>query len=164
MGGLAVGVPGTVAGTLEIHKKLGTLPLSMLIQPAIDLAENGYAVTEKQVSSLNGYRELFIEVNGPDTFYAKDFKAGDIIKNPALAKVLREIATKGIEGFNSGWVAEAIVSGVQRSGGILTQKDLVNYKPKWRDPLTFFYKDLKVISIGTSIKWRNLLKSNDEND
>ena len=148
VGGLAVGVPGTVAGTLEIHKKLGTLPLSMLIQPAIDLAENGYAVTEKQVSSLNGYRELFIEVNGPDTFYAKDFKAGNIIKNPALAKVLREIATKGIEGFNSGWVAEAIVSGVQRSGGILTQKDLVNYKPKWRDPLTFFYKDLKVISIG----------------
>ena len=148
VGGLAVGVPGTVAGTIEIHKKLGTLPLSMLIQPAIDLAENGYAVTEKQVSSLNGYREVFIEVNGPDTFYAKEFKAGDIIKNPALAKVLREIATNGIEGFNSGWVAEAVVSGVQRSGGILTQKDLVNYKPKWRDPLTFFYKDLKVISMG----------------
>ena len=55
LGGLAVGVPGTVAGTLEIHKKLGTMPLSELIQPAIDLAENGYAVTEKQAHSFNNY-------------------------------------------------------------------------------------------------------------
>ena len=63
----------------------------------------------------------FITVNRRD-----EFKAGDILKNPALAKVLREIATNGIEGFNSGWVAEAMVSGVQKSGGIVTQKDLVN--------------------------------------
>tara|TARA_B100000767_G_C19775809_1_gene542518 strand:- start:1214 stop:2893 length:1680 start_codon:yes stop_codon:yes gene_type:complete len=148
VGGLAVGVPGTVAGTLEIHQKLGTMPMHELIQPAIYLAENGYAVTEKQARSFNTYREQFIEVNGADTFYAHEFKAGDILKNPPLAKVLREIATNGIEGFNSGWVAEAMVSGVQKSGGILTQKDLVNYKPKWRDPLTFYYKDLKVISMG----------------
>ena len=148
VGGLAVGVPGTLAGTLEIHKKLGTMPLGELIQPAIDLAENGYAVTEKQARSFKKYRKQFVEVNGPNTFYAHEFKAGDILKNPALAKVLREIATKGIEGFNSGWVAEAMVSGVQKSGGILTQKDLVNYRPKWRDPLTFYYKDLKVISMG----------------
>ena len=65
VGGLAVGVPGTVAGTLEIHKKMGSLPLIDLMQPAIDLAEKGYAVTEKQARSLKRYRDLFIEINGP---------------------------------------------------------------------------------------------------
>ena len=148
IGGLAVGVPGTVAGTLEIHKKMGSLPLIDLIQPAIDLAEKGYAVTEKQARSFKKYRDLFIEINGPDTFYGKTFETGDILKNPALGKVLRAIASEGVKGFNSGWVADALVRRVQEAGGIITQQDLVQYEAKWRDPLTFNYKDLKVISMG----------------
>ena len=148
VGGLAVGVPGTVAGTLEIHKKMGSLPLIDLMQPAIDLAEKGYAVTEKQARSFKRYRDLFIEVNGPDTFYGQTFEAGDILKNPALGKVLRTIAAEGIKGFNSGWVADALVNRVQEAGGIITQEDLEQYEAKWRDPLIFSYKDLKVISMG----------------
>jgi gamma-glutamyltranspeptidase/glutathione hydrolase len=148
IGGLAVGVPGTVAGTLEIHKKMGSLPLIDLIQPAIDLAEKGYAVTEKQARSFKKYRDLFIEINGPDTFYGQTFETGDILKNPALGKVLRAIASEGVKGFNSGWVADALVRRVQEAGGIITQQDLVQYEAKWRDPLTFNYKDLKVISMG----------------
>jgi len=148
IGGLAVGVPGTVAGTLEIHKKMGSLPLIDLIQPAIDLAEKGYAVTEKQARSFKKYRDLFIEINGPDTFYGKTFETGDILKNPALGKVLRAIASEGVKGFNSGWVADALVRRVQEAGGIITQQDLVQYEAKWRDPLIFSYKDLKVISMG----------------
>ena len=148
IGGLAVGVPGTVAGTLEIHKKMGSLPLIDLMQPAIDLAEKGYAITEKQARSFKRYRDLFIEINGPDTFYGQTFEAGDILKNPALGKVLRSIASEGIKGFNSGWVADALVSRVQEAGGIITQQDLEQYEAKWRDPLIFNYKDLKVISMG----------------
>ena len=148
IGGLAVGVPGTVAGTLEIHKKMGSLPLIDLMQPAIDLAEKGYAITEKQARSFKKYRDLFIEINGPDTFYGQTFAAGDVLKNPALGKVLRSIESEGIKGFNSGWVADALVSRVQEAGGIITQQDLEQYEAKWRDPLIFNYKDLKVISMG----------------
>ena len=148
IGGLAVGVPGTVAGTLEIHKKMGSLPLIDLMQPAIDLAEKGYAITEKQARSFKRYRDLFIEINGPDTFYGQTFAAGDVLKNPALGKVLRSIESEGIKGFNSGWVADALVSRVQEAGGIITQQDLEQYEAKWRDPLIFNYKDLKVISMG----------------
>ena len=148
IGGLAVGVPGTVAGTLEIHKKMGSLPLIDLIQPAINLAEKGYVITEKQARSFKKYRNLFIEVNGAETFYGQAFEAGDILKNPALGKVLRAIASEGIKGFNSGWVADALVSRVKEAGGIITQQDLEQYEAKWRDPLIFNYKDLKVISMG----------------
>ena len=148
IGGLAVGVPGTVAGTLEIHKKMGSLPLIDLIQPAINLAEKGYAITEKQARSFKKYRNLFIEVNGAETFYGQAFEAGDILKNPALGKVLRAIASEGVKGFNSGWVADALVSRVKEAGGIITQQDLEQYEAKWRDPLIFNYKDLKVISMG----------------
>ena len=148
IGGLAVSVPGTVAGTLEIHKKMGSLPLIDLMKPAIDLAEKGYAITEKQARSFKKYRDLFIEINGPDTFYGQTFAAGDVLKNPALGKVLRSIESEGIKGFNSGWVADALVSRVQEAGGIITQQDLEQYEAKWRDPLIFNYKDLKVISMG----------------
>lgn len=148
IGGLAVGVPGTVAGTLEIHRKMGTLPLKDLLQPAIDLAENGYVVTETQAKSLENNRKLFIEINGKETFYAKEYKAGDVLKNPALAKVLRTISEKGNEGFNSGWVADALVSRVQETGGIISHQDLKSYEPIWRAPLKFKYKELNVISMG----------------
>ncbi len=148
IGGLAIGVPGTVAGTLEIHKKMGTLPLIDLMQPAIDLAENGYAITEKQARSFDKNRELFIKINGDETFYGKKFKTGDILKNPALGSVLRTIAMRGIKGFNSGWVADALIDRVQKAGGIITHKDLEQYEAKWRDPLTFKYKELKIISMG----------------
>ena len=70
-GGLAVGVPGTIAGLFEIHRKFGTLPIEDLIKPSIDLAKNGFVVTEGQKSSLESKRSEFIEVNGEKTFYAK---------------------------------------------------------------------------------------------
>ena len=73
-GGLAVGVPGSVAGILEVHKKMGSLPLNELIQPSIELAKRGFVVTEKQAKSLNSKRNEFIKVNGDNTFYGKVFK------------------------------------------------------------------------------------------
>ena len=80
LGGLAVGVPGTVAGLAEIHSKFGTLPWEDLVKPAIDLATNGYIVTEKQERSFRNKKDDFIRINGVNTFYAQDFKAGDTVK------------------------------------------------------------------------------------
>ena len=148
VGGMAVGIPGAVAGILEVHKKMGTLPLKQLMQPAIDLAEKGYVVTEKQAKSFKRYSELFVEVNGKDTFFAQGHQAGDTIVNPALAKTLRAIAEKGNEGFYDGWVAQAMVNKTQATGGILSLEDLKAYSPRWREPVQFSYKDLNLISMG----------------
>ena len=81
VGGLAVGIPGAVAGILEVHRKLGSLPLAELIQSAIALAENGYVVSAKQEKSYNRYSKQFTAVNGKVTLYAKGFKEGDVVKN-----------------------------------------------------------------------------------
>ena len=147
-GGLAVGVPGSVAGILEVHKKMGSLPLADLIQPSIELAKEGFMVTEKQSESLNSKRDEFIKVNGDKTFYGKTFKKGDLIKNPNLAKALNEILKYGNKGFYEGWVAESMVKKINKTGGKISLKDFKSYEPKWRKPIVFDYKDLKVISMG----------------
>ena len=148
VGGLAVGIPGAVAGILEVHRKMGSLPLEQLLAPAIKLAEEGYIITEKQARSFKRYRDLFVEVNGEDTFFAQEYKAGDRIVNLPLAKTLKAIAAKGNAGFYEGWVAEAMVNKTQATGGILSLEDLKVYEPKWRDPIQFSYKDLNVISMA----------------
>jgi len=148
LGGLAVGVPGTVAGLYEIHQKFGTLAWEDLVQPAISLAKNGYVVTEKQYKSFEGKKEDFIAVNGIDTFYAQGFKAGDLVKNEALAVTLEHIAKKGKAGFYEGPVADALIQRVHATGGIITHEDLLTYKPVWRDPVYFKYKDLSIYTMA----------------
>jgi len=148
LGGLAVGVPGTVAGLEAIHQKFGSLPWEELVQPAIDLAKNGYLVTEKQAKSFASKRAEFIQMNGDSTFYAQNFEAGSVVKNLALAKTLERIAVEGSAGFYQGPNAEALIQRVQETGGIMTLEDLMAYKPVWRTPIYFNYKDLRLITMG----------------
>ena len=148
LGGLAVGVPGTVAGLVEIHSKFGTLPWEDLVKPAIDLATNGYIVTQKQERSLKSKKDDFIKINGAKTFYAQDFKAGDTVKNIALAETLKRISKYGAKGFYEGPVAESLIKRVREAGGIITHEDLIKYKPVWRKPLNFKYKNLNIYSMG----------------
>ncbi|MEC8600026.1 MAG: gamma-glutamyltransferase [Bacteroidota bacterium] len=148
LGGLAVGVPGTVAGLVEIHSRFGTLPWEDLVKPAIDLAINGYIVTEKQERSLRNKKDDFIKINGKNTFYAQNFKAGDTVKNIALAETLKRISKYGAKGFYEGPVAESLVRRVREAGGIITHEDLIKYKPVWREPLNFKYKNLNIFSMG----------------
>ena len=148
LGGLAVGVPGTVAGLVEIHSKFGTLPWEDLVKPAIDLATNGYIVTEKQERSLKSKKDDFIKINGNKTFYAQEFKAGDTVKNIALAETLKRISKYGAKGFYQGPVAESLIKRVREAGGIITHEDLIKYKPVWRKPLNFRYKNLNIYSMG----------------
>ena len=148
LGGLAVGVPGTVAGLVAIHKKFGKLPWEALVQPAIELAKNGYVVTPKQAASFENKKEDFIAVNGPDTFYAQGFNAGDRVKNLALAETLERIAKYGRAGFYEGPVADDLVARVQETGGIITHEDLLAYEAVWRKPINFQYKDLTIYAMG----------------
>ncbi len=147
-GGTAVGVPGTVAGVMEVHKKFGALPLSEIMQPIIALAKKGVIVTEKQAKQLEGYRESFIKANGDSTKFAGPFKAGDTIKYPELAQTLEIIMEKGKDGFYKGEVAQKLAAFVQENGGYITEEDLSRYEAKWRNPIEFDYKDLHVISMS----------------
>jgi len=148
LGGLAVGVPGTVAGLVALHEKFGTLPWETLVKPAIDLARKGYVVTPKQEQSFKSKKDDFIAVNGPETFYAQDFEAGDRVQNLALAETLERIAKFGKAGFYEGPVADDLVARVQETGGIITHEDLLTYEPVWRDPIQFKYKDLMLYAMG----------------
>ncbi len=147
-GATAVGVPGTVAGIIEVHKKFGKLTLEEIFEPVIALAENGIVVTENQEKRLSRTREVFIEVNGDSTFFAKEFKKGDFIKYPALANTFRSIAKNGRDGFYKGEVAQKLAAFIQENGGFVTEEDLEKYEAKWRQPIVFNYKDLRIVSMS----------------
>ena len=148
LGGLSVGVPGTIAGLFEVHDKLCSMPFEDLIQPAINLARNGFIVTENQAKSFNSYQKDFISLNGEETFYAGKFNKGDKIVNYNIAKTLEEIKLYGRDGFYKGEIAEKIIQTIKSSGGIMTLEDLENYNAVWREPLSFKYKNLKIHSMG----------------
>ncbi len=146
---LASGVPGTVDGLLVVHSKYGKLPFRELIQPAIDLARNGFPVTKSQAQSLNGNRKVFIKRNTRWPAFVKDslWKEGDILKQPELAVTLTLIRDNGRDGFYSGKTAELIVKEMKRGNGIITEQDLKDYKSVWREPLTGEYRNFRIISI-----------------
>ncbi|MDY7395065.1 gamma-glutamyltransferase [Aureibaculum sp. 2210JD6-5] len=148
LGAMAVGVPGTVAGLFQVHKKFGTIPIEKLIQPAIDLATNGVVVTKNQARMLNAYRHLFEKANNRTIFLDKEWEVGDTIKYPALAATLTRIRDNGRDEFYKGKTADMLVNYIQKLGGIITKEDLAKYEAKWRDPITFTYKGNKIISMS----------------
>ncbi|OXA95230.1 gamma-glutamyltransferase [Flavobacterium hercynium] len=145
---LAIGVPGTVAGVFAVHKKLGSLPMSEILKPVIALAEKGVIVTKKQEKNIDVYRPSIVKINGPNTPLATHFKENDTIKYPELAKTLKRISKNGRDEFYKGETAKILVKYLQKNGGIITLKDLAKYEAKWRTPLQFNYKDLKITSMS----------------
>ena len=146
-GATGVGVPGTVAGIFEVHDKFGTLPIREIIEPVIELVDRGVEVTEKQAARLEKYREVIIEVNGDNTLFYNKCKPGDTLQYPALANTLRRIAKNGRDEFYKGETAKILASFIQEQGGFVTEEDLATYEAKWRQPIIFKYKDLKMISM-----------------
>ena len=145
---LAIGVPGTIAGVFAVHEKLGSLPISEIMKPVIELAEKGVIVTKKQEKRLADYRESIIKANGSSTKFATVFKENDTIKYPALAETLRRIAKNGKAEFYKGETARKLVRYFKKIGAIITAEDLAQYEAKWRNSLEFNYKDLKIISMA----------------
>ena len=163
-GSLAVGVPGTIAGIFAVHEKLGSLPMEVILQPVIDLAKTGFALTESQVERFTAYAPEFEKVNGEPSIYTQQYKTGDTLKNKALANTLTRILKNGRTGFYEGETAKMLVNFIQEKGGIITQEDLENYEAEWREPVVFKYKDLKVISMGPPSSGGIVLGANFEYD
>lgn len=149
-GHLAVGVPGTVAGLFAAYEKLGgKLSFEELINPAIELAENGFYLTLKEAEALN---EKLADIKQHSTkansFTEKEqWKMGDIIIQKDLAETLKRIRDKGKSGFYEGVTAKLIVDEMKRGNGIITLDDLKNYQAVWRKPVTFQYDDYTIASM-----------------
>ncbi len=148
LGAMAIGIPGTIAGLFAVHAKFGSMPFHKLIQPAIDLAERGVVVTEKQARRLTHYRKLFGQANKRTIFLDREWQAGDTIKYPALAATLKRIQVNGRDEFYNGETATILVEYIKNLGGIITKEDLAKYEAKWRDPITFTYDGNKIISMS----------------
>lgn len=147
-GAMASGVPGTIAGIFEAQEKFGRLTPAEILQPVIELAKRGFIITEKQAERLGKARQTFIDVNGPDTFFAKELNAGDTLKIPVLAETLSRIAANGRDEFYKGKTAKILSKHIKDKGGIISEEDLAGYEAAWRDPVVFPYKDLKIISMA----------------
>ena len=145
---LAIGVPGTIAGIFAVHDKLGSLPIAQILKPVIELVARGVVVTAKQAERLKDYHDVLNKYNGPNSVLSKTYKEKDTIKYPALAATLKRISENGRDEFYKGETAKTLINYLQQKGAILTMEDLAAYEAKWRDPLTFRYKDLNVISMA----------------
>ncbi|MCI2229620.1 gamma-glutamyltransferase [Polaribacter sp. MSW13] len=148
LGAMAVGIPGTIAGVFEAHKKYGTLPIQEILQPVIELAKRGVVVTKKQEARIKKYQPYFKKANQSLILLDSVWKENDVIKYPALAETLERISKNGRDEFYKGETAERLVKFMQANGGIMTLEDLAKYEAKWRTPITFTYDDLNVISMS----------------
>jgi len=148
-GASASGIPGSIAGMISTHA-YAKLPFAKLIEPAIEFAEFGYVISEREAKGLNADRANFLKYSSaPSAFTQKEvWKAGDTLIQPELAATLKRIQAKGLAGFYEGATAEYIVKEMQHSGGYVGLEDLKNYKPKFRKPLEFDYRGHHVISFA----------------
>lgn len=147
-GHLSAGVPGTVAG-LFTSAKYGKLPFRDLIQPAIELAERGFVITEDEAQSLNRNRESFVRLNSVTPVFVKEqpWKAGDTLIQTDLANTLKRIRDNGQKGFYEGQTADLIVEEMKRGNGIITHEDLKNYEAKEREIVSFGYKGYTILTM-----------------
>ena len=146
----ASGVPGTVAGLIHALEQYGTLPLEAVIQPAIDLAVNGFIMDITLHQNLSARAERLAQ--DPETkriFLREGGEApaiGSLFKQPDLAGTLQRIADKGLEGFYAGKTAELIASDMAANDGLITQEDLASYVAVERTPVTGQFRGYDIVS------------------
>ena len=148
---LAVGVPGTVAGLYLAWEEKANLPWKRLVQPAIELAKNGFVVEDGLARSLKETLPRFKSYPASFNKFSNDrkpYEAGMTFKQPDLAQTLSRIANRGPKGFYEGETARLIVDDMQANGGIMTLDDLRNYIPKKRVPIFGSYRGYEVISMS----------------
>lgn len=144
LGGKASGVPGTVKGMIEAHKRYGSVPWKKLLQPAIALAKNGFEVPPILAEYAQGKIE---EMGGKSNFkkYFGHMKPGEIFTQPQLANTLKLIS-QDPEQFYTGSIATQIEAQMQSSGGLISLKDLADYRAKWRAPLQSQWRNNTVLT------------------
>src|SRR5690606_11933938 len=151
VGHLAAGVPGAVAGMALALEQFGNLPLETVLAPAIRLAD-GFEVDSALHRSLVGDSALINQFAGGAVFfpYGQPLQAGDTLRQPALARTLRAIASGGARAFYTGWVADSVEAEMRRSGGIMTAADLGKYKAEMREPIVTTFRGYTLLTMPPS--------------
>lgn len=156
IGGLAVGIPGEIAGLWAMHQRYGKLPWHELVAPSIQLAAQGFEAHALLVTRISAMRGRYVnDAEAQERFedfltrtYVFDgpLEEGVRVRRPALADALERIARQGADGFYRGDVARDIIRSVHRSGGVMSEEDLANYEPIWRTPLFTTYMGYRIAS------------------
>ncbi|MDR3272815.1 MAG: gamma-glutamyltransferase [Flavobacteriaceae bacterium] len=146
-GAMAIGIPGTVAGIYEVQKKFGKLPWKKVVQPAIDLADKGIVLSQDDENKIKAFRSDFQRINPDKIIFDANWKKGDIMRFSNLAKTLTVIRNQGRDGFYKGRIAKQLVQFIQSQGGIITEKDLEKYEPRWRQPIIFDFRGNTIITV-----------------
>ncbi len=141
----AVGVPGTVAGLWEAHRRYGRLEWKDLLQPAIDLAEHGFLVPAQLEERVREEAPRTGQVAGFSKYFG-GLRGDALFRQPDLAAVLRRVQAQGRDGFYRGETARLIADEMSRGGGLITQKDLEDYRPVWRKPLRARWRGYEVLT------------------
>ena len=153
LGPRSIGVPGSVAGLWEMHRRFGRLPWRDVVAPAIALARDGHVVDQPRADMLRGSEDLLRRYESAARFWlpgGRPFVAGDTLRQSDLAGTLQLIADSGAAGFYRGRTADLIVAEMRRSGGLVSYADLVNYRPVWRTPLRGRYRGWQIITMPPS--------------
>ena len=150
--GLSVGVPGVLRALELAHQRHGRLPWARLLQAAIRLAEEGFLVSPRLHAQIKGNRDLAAQAAARAFFYPQDQPApvGYLLKNPALAEVLRRVASEGVSAFYRGEIAQDIVHAVQSHTrpGTLSEQDLAEYRALEREPVCSRYRQYQLCGMG----------------
>ncbi|AML58602.1 Gamma-glutamyltranspeptidase [Serratia rubidaea] len=139
IGSKAAGVPGTVLGLWEAHKKFGKLPWAELLTPAIGYAQQGFKVAGQQYQYREDANKLFAGKTNFGDYFGK-MQPGVVFKQPELAKTLARIADKGATDFYQGETAALLLKQMQQDGGLIGAQDLQNYRVKWREPMQISWR------------------------
>ena len=160
-GHLASGVPGSVDGMVEAHKRFGKLTWAQVLQPAVDLAANGFALTERDALGLSRIKPDLNKINPGKTYFLKSteladtttWHKGDLLVQTDLAKTLQRVQKQGRAGFYEGETARLLAQEMVRGNGLITEEDLKNYHAIWREPIQAKYKEYTVITMPPTSSW-----------
>ncbi len=155
VGGRSVGTPGTVKLMGDLHKKFGRLSWHHLLQPAMDTAKNGFSVSARLSSSIDGSKKRLMRYPETRAYFLDDdgnaLQEGTVLKNKAYAETMATLATQGADAFYTGYIADDIVKkvrGIEDNPGVLSKTDFTNYSIKERAPTCLPYKQFDVCGMG----------------
>lgn len=151
---MSSGVPGSVAGLLAAHEKLGKLDRQAVLTEAIRIAENGFQLPDDIARRIRDRRDVWLRSEGSKQVFLKsendeylDYNARDLFVQSDLASTLKRISKDGVKGFYEGETADLIVAEMQRGNGLISHGDLKRYTPVWRVPVLGYYRDYVIFSM-----------------
>ncbi len=150
-GHLAAGVPGSVAGMAKAHRRFGRLAWDRLLEPARRLAADGFPVSKRLHHALTSQVERLGRFPATAAIFLPGGlppERGTVLRQPDLARSLDAISASGADVFYRGWIADSVVAEMERGGGLISKRDLEEYRAIWRRPIVIEYAGRRLISMG----------------